>query len=43
MEWYNDNCADKRLFGEPIMMPREAREVYNELLESGFFDDDGYI
>ena len=40
-EWYNDNCADKRLFGEPIIMPREAREVYNELLKSGFFDKDG--
>ena len=42
-EWYNDNCADKRFFGEPIMMPREAEEVYNELLRSGFFDDDGPI
>ncbi len=40
-EWYNDNCADKRFFGEPIMTPREAEEVYNELLRSGFFDDDG--
>ena len=42
-EWYNDNCADKRFFNEPIMMPREAEEVYNELLKSGFFDDDGPI
>ena len=40
-EWYNDNCADKRFFGEPIMTLREAEEVYNELLRSGFFDDDG--
>ena len=40
-EWYNDNCADKRFFGEPIMTPREAEEVYNELLRSGFFDDNG--
>ena len=40
-EWYNDNCADKRLFGEPIIMPRKARGVYNELLKSGFFDKDG--
>lgn len=40
-EWYNDNCADKRFFGEPIMTPREAEEVHNELLRSGFFDDDG--
>ena len=42
-EWDEDNCADKWFFGEPIMMPRETREVYNESLKSGFFDDDGPI
>ena len=30
-EWYNNNYANKRFFGEPIIMPKEAREVFNGL------------
>ena len=41
-EWYHENCSEKRRFGEREYSEEQGREVYNELVESGFFDKGGY-
>ena len=39
---YHENSAEKRKFGETEYTIDEGRKVYNELVESGFFEKGGY-
>lgn len=36
-EWYHENCTEKRKYGESIYSREKGREVYNDLVETGFF------
>ena len=36
-EWYQENCTEKRRFGERQYTREEGLQVYNKLVKSGFF------
>ena len=42
MNGITKNCSEKRRFGEREYSEEQGREVYNELVKSGFFDKGGY-
>ena len=41
-EWYIENSTEKRKYGEQTYTPSEAKKVYSELKENGFFANGGY-
>lgn len=41
-EWYHENSAEKRKFGETEYTIDEGRKVYNNLVETGFFERGHY-
>lgn len=40
--WYAENSAEKRKYGEATYTPSEAKAVYFKLIENGFFAKGGY-
>ena len=36
-EWYQENCTEKRKYGEQIYTPSEGKAVYDRLIIAGFF------
>lgn len=41
-EWYHENCTEKRRYGESIYTRQEGQAVYNNLVETGFFEKGQY-